>query len=116
MYSNGASADVVGSPSAVGQAIDVLLTNALVHGGGAIRVDVTAEDGALCVTVADQGAGIAEEARARLFARNPDEQGHGIGLALARTLIETEGGRLDLVQPRPPVFEFILPVDRAHFS
>jgi signal transduction histidine kinase len=110
MYSAGASADVVGSPSAVGQAVDVLLSNALMHGGGAIRVDVTAVDGAMCVTVADQGVGIAEESRATLFSRRPDDNGHGIGLALARTLVEAEGGRLDLVQPRPPVFEFILPV------
>ena len=110
MYSARASADVVGSQSAVGQAVDVLLSNALVHGGGLIRVDVTGEDGALCVTVADEGLGITEESRPTLFARHPDAEGHGIGLALARTLIETEGGRLDLVQPRPPVFEFILPV------
>jgi signal transduction histidine kinase len=110
IHSASASSEVLGSPSAVGQAVDVLLSNALVHGRGDIRVDVTAENGALCVTVADEGTGIADESRPTLFARRLDAHGHGIGLALARTLIETEGGRLDLVRSQPPVFEFLLPV------
>ena len=79
MYSKGASADVVGSPSAVGQAVDVLLLNALVHGGGAIRVEVAAEDGALCVTVADEGLGIGDEKRESLFRDDPMLRATGSG-------------------------------------
>jgi signal transduction histidine kinase len=107
-----ASVEILGSPSALGQAVDVLLSNALAHGGGDIRVDIASEDGSMSVTVADDGPGITDESLATLLEREPDDVGHGIGLALARTLIEAEGGRLDLIQPRPPVFRLRLPFVR----
>lgn len=106
------SAEVIGSPSAVGEAIDVLLSNAVVHGEGVVTVDVTADNGSLAVTVADEGRGLENEVLPGLFVRHPDSEGHGIGLALARTLVEAEGGRLELVHARPPVFRLLLPKSR----
>ncbi len=106
------TAEVTGSPSAIGEVIDVLLSNALVHGHGAVTVNIAADNGSLAVTVEDEGPGPAQDELPGLFARHPDSEGHGIGLALARTLVEAEGGRLELVQARPPVFRLSLPKSR----
>jgi signal transduction histidine kinase len=62
------------------------------------------------LTVGDGGPGVAPAARASLFdpeAATPD--GHGIGLPLARLLIDAEGGTLDLVDPERATFRIRLP-------
>jgi len=87
-----------------------LLDNAAVHGRGAVTVSVRDAAGALAVDVADEGPGI-EVADAELFVRRSSRAaGHGIGLALARSLAEAEGGRLRLTRPSPPTFTLLLPV------
>ena len=96
---------------AVGQALDVLLDNALRHGAGPIRVVVESAGDHGHLTVEDQGPGIDPEAGARLFERRgAGDGGHGIGLALARTLVQADGGRLDLVRASPASFRITLPL------
>jgi len=98
------------SAAAVRQVLTVLLDNAAVHGRGAVTVSVRDAAGALAVDVADEGPGI-EVADAELFVRRSSRAaGHGIGLALARSLAEAEGGRLRLTRPSPPTFTLLLPV------
>lgn len=109
----GGSATVRGTPGAVGQALDVLLDNALQHGAG--TVTITVEDQR--VLVGDEGVGVAEERSRTLFEppATGDERpvpgtsgrGNGIGLALARSLVESDGGRLELVRAKPAVFEIV---------
>ena len=89
----------------------MLLDNALRHGAGPIRVAVEAAGDHGHLTVEDQGPGIGPEAGARLFERRAaGEGGHGIGLALARTLVQADGGRLDLVRASPAGFRITLPL------
>lgn len=99
---------VAASPAALRQILQVLLDNAVAHGKGEITVDVADLGDGVAIEVADQGAGIPEGAD--VFARRSGKQeGHGIGLALARSLAEAEGGRLVLRRPSPPVFSLLLP-------
>lgn len=85
----------------VGQIIDVLLDNALGHGGGDVSVSV--EQGS--VTVTDRGDGIPADRVATLFERPADHQAaHGRGLALARRLAESDAGRLELIADHPAQF------------
>jgi signal transduction histidine kinase len=92
------------------QIVAVLLDNAAQHGAGAVTV--TARDvgaSALAVDVRDEGPGIDEDVDLFRRRQSPDE-GHGIGLALARRLAEAEGGRLSLTHPRPATFTLLLPL------
>jgi signal transduction histidine kinase len=99
---------------AVGQALDVLLDNALRHGRGPVRVVVEAAGDHGLLTVEDQGPGIDPEGGGRLFERRVGDTGtHGIGLALARTLVQADGGRLDLVRASPASFRITLPLAGA---
>jgi signal transduction histidine kinase len=105
--------EVRGSTTAVRHVVEVLVDNALVHGGGVTTVSAQAVADGLLIEVSDQGPGLADPDLA--FApRTSDADGrtgrHGIGLALARSLAEAEGGRLLVRHAAPhPVFDLLLP-------
>jgi signal transduction histidine kinase len=102
------------SEGAVRQVLSVLLDNAAAHGEGTVTVTVRDAGEVLAIDVADQGPGVAIP-ETELFVRRADAAtGHGIGLALARTLAEAEGGRLRLTSAHPATFTLFLPAaDRA---
>jgi signal transduction histidine kinase len=92
------------------QAVDALLENALQHGGGTVCIDARAYGDHAELRVADEGSGIASGREEVIFARHVSLQGGtGVGLALARALVDAQGGRVDLVQARPAVFRILLP-------
>jgi signal transduction histidine kinase len=96
------------SDAAVRQVMTVLLDNAHRHGAGAVTIAVRDAADALAIDVTDEGPGIT--GREELFCRrSPAAGGHGIGLALARSLAEAEGGRLLLGRAAPPTFTLLLP-------
>lgn len=109
--------DVVrASHGAVGQALDVLLDNALRHGSGTVQVEVGRPGPPGSVRVSDEGRGVGGNDHKHLFMRDPDRagNGHGLGLALARALVEAEGGRLELVRARPALFQVAFRASRPH--
>jgi signal transduction histidine kinase len=90
--------------AAVRQVLGVLLDNAATHGRGTVTVVARDAGDALAIDVADEGPGLGETDP---FATATS--GHGIGLRLARSLAEAEGGRLRLSLPSPPTFTLLLP-------
>jgi signal transduction histidine kinase len=95
------------SEPAVDQILDVLVDNALVHGRGTVRIHAAAIPGGVSVDVSDEGPGVEGDLEA-VFQRHRGEH-HGIGLALARSLAEAEGGRLILRGAGPnPRFSLLL--------
>ena len=94
--------DLEGRMMVRGQADDLrdmlcnVLENALVHGAGALRL--TGRAGAMqCITVRDEGAGVAEPLREAVFERFNKAQAHspgtGLGLAIVRAVASRHGGR-----------------------
>jgi signal transduction histidine kinase len=97
------------SQPALRTVLDVLLGNALTHGAGRVSVLVRATEATVLVQVDDEGTGVTGDP-ARIFARRSAEaQGTGIGLALARSLAEADGGRLELTRAVPARFALVLP-------
>jgi signal transduction histidine kinase len=100
------------SAGAVEQILDVLLDNALAHGRGAVTLSGRTVEGGVAIDVGDEGAGIPGEPAVAFARRTNGASGHGIGLALARSLAEAEGGRLLLRRASPaPLFELLLTGD-----
>ena len=92
------------APDQVQRVLLNLVTNALRHtpSDGAIAVLVERRPQALQVTVEDTGDGLDPEAQRRMFerfwrgdaARTSGTAGAGLGLAIARGLVEAQGGRI----------------------
>jgi signal transduction histidine kinase len=100
-------------PDQVDQVLWGLLDNAVKYGGGTaveVRLEVDPAAGRIRLTVADDGPGVAEADRERLFTRyarggaSDDRDGTGLGLYVGRALARANGGDLVLegAQPRSP--------------
>ena len=89
------------------QAIDVLLDNALRHGDGEARIAARSIHGGAAIQVDDDGPGVDPTRVESIFQRHEGID-TGIGLALARTLVEADGGRLLLIDPDAATFRIVL--------
>jgi signal transduction histidine kinase len=92
------------------QVVTNLLTNAVKHGGGAVEVTLAGANGTVTIVVRDHGPGIPAGAEERIFHRfehagAPDDDrrtsggGLGLGLYIAREIVEAHGGRLTVERP-----------------
>ena len=89
-------------PALVGSGLDAVLDNAVKFSpaGGRVDVDVVVDGGELRVDVTDEGPGLGVDELDRVgdrFWRSPASQnvpGSGLGLSIARTLLQGTGGRL----------------------
>jgi signal transduction histidine kinase len=104
-------------PPRITQALDNLLGNALkfTPPGGKITVDISPQANEVQVSVADTGAGIPDQALSRIFEPywqvQKTRQGMGLGLFIAKTIIESHGGRIWVESSvgRGTTFHFTLP-------
>jgi signal transduction histidine kinase len=104
---------VVADPLVLDRVLSNLLLNAVRYGRPPITIDAERRDRHLRISVEDQGEGVPEELRERLFerfARIEGSGGTGLGLAIARSYARAHGGDL-LYDPTAPGarFELILP-------
>jgi two-component system, OmpR family, sensor histidine kinase BaeS len=86
-------------PLRVGEVLSNLLSNAVRHtpSGGTVTVGAARQDSGVAFAVADTGSGISPETLPHVFDRfvkGERSQGAGLGLAIARSLVEAHGGEL----------------------
>ncbi len=95
-----------------------LVDNALRHGSGgdSVRIEIRAADGVAELRVADQGKGIPEAMRERIFEKyvrleGGPASGRGLGLAFCRLAVGAHGGRIhaEANAPRGTAFVVRLP-------
>ncbi|MFD9908836.1 ATP-binding protein [Streptomyces sp. NPDC059063] len=99
----------VGTPGAVAQVLAALIENSLMHGGGTVALRTRVTGNQAVVEVTDSGPGVPGDLGARIFERAiSGRNSTGIGLAVARDLAEADGGRLEMLQGKPPVFGLFL--------
>jgi signal transduction histidine kinase len=100
---------VLGTPGTVAQVLATLIENSLMHGAGDITLRIRRTGSSVVAEVQDQGQGVPPELGNRVFERAVSGRNStGIGLAVARDLAEADGGRLELLSLRPPVFALFL--------
>ncbi|WP_247000736.1 histidine kinase N-terminal 7TM domain-containing protein [Halosolutus gelatinilyticus] len=116
--------DVV-ADSALASAVSNVLRNAVVHNDKETpRIDVSVEtvDDRIAVHIADNGPGIPESMRDRIFDRGVKGErsdGSGLGLHLVRTFVEWYDGSIEIDdnEPEGSIFTITLPiVDRSNRS
>jgi signal transduction histidine kinase len=99
----------VGTPGAVAQVLATLIENSLMHGAGPVALRTRVTGNQVVIEVTDAGPGVPPDLGARVFERTVSGRNStGLGLAVARDLAEADGGRLELLQQRPPVFALFL--------
>ncbi|HEY4021615.1 MAG TPA: HAMP domain-containing sensor histidine kinase [Pseudonocardiaceae bacterium] len=102
------------TPGRLREAIGVLVDNSLRHGTGTVTITARRGEATAVIEVSDGGPGVPEELAAHVFERGVSGGGStGVGLALARALVDADGGRLELSMSRPATFTLFLPVARA---
>jgi len=106
LSSPGSGPTAIGDPVLIEWALEVIVKNAvdaLSGRGGRIEVDVEAADGKGRVSVRDDGPGVAPEMERQLFEPGTTNKsgGWGIGLALARRIVEQQHGGRVTFRPGP---------------
>lgn len=101
-YHDSGSALVHGRPELLHRAVENVVRNALRYtaAGSEVRVSADFAAGRYRLTVSDQGPGVTDSDLEAIFepfyrsATNPNPDGHGLGLAIARRVMQTHGGSI----------------------
>ncbi len=117
-----------GDPQRLAQVVDNLVSNAIKYTepGGSARVLATVDDGCVRITIKDTGIGIEPADQARMFSRfvrgaeanRRAIQGIGLGLSIAKSIVESHGGQIE-VDSAPGCgseFRVVLPLHAAQLA
>lgn len=113
-------AQITADPSLLERAWHNLLINAIhaVQGRGGLYLDTRIEGGNIVLMLEDNGPGIPIQALPRIFEPffTTKPQGTGLGLSLAHTLVESNGGKLEVLPQETKGARFAMKFPIALFS
>ncbi len=95
---------VLADPRLFRRALQNLIANGLRHARSRLRIRVARRDDRIETAIEDDGAGVPSEDRARIFepfarlddSRSRSSGGVGLGLAIARRIVEAHGGEISV--------------------
>ncbi len=106
---------IVGDPSALGRLLRNLLDNAVRHADKRVSIVMASTGALVTVTVSDDGPGFPTELRSTAFDRfitgddSRRSDGFGLGLAIAKTVVDAHQGAIDIEAGPGGVVAFSLP-------
>ncbi|WP_159084699.1 sensor histidine kinase [Dongshaea marina] len=100
-------------------AIQNLLTNACKYASAKVNLEVVQQEDALLFVVDDDGPGVPEEERSKLFepfyrlSRESDQaaKGFGLGLSIVQLIAELHGGEIEIAESPSGGARFILSIE-----
>lgn len=112
---------ILGDKKMLTEAFVNIIDNAIKYNkeGGKININITDKDRQAVVTVADTGRGMPENKKKKIFERfyrieaNAGAvQGSGLGLSIAKSIIEAHGGRIEVASEvgKGSSFKVLLPI------
>jgi signal transduction histidine kinase len=112
---------VHGRRVALARVVRNLIDNATRHADGRVAVTVRTEDDVVELVVTDDGPGIPEPDRERVFerftrldeGRARDAGGMGLGLAVVRSTVERHGGTVTIADAEPHGARFVVRLPAA---
>jgi signal transduction histidine kinase len=110
-----AAAQVLGNPHRLARAIGNLTDNAERHAATTVAFSLREHEGRAILAITDDGQGVPDDARDSIFerfgrsdqARSSLNGGAGLGLPIARDIIERVGGTLELDPDHQPGARFV---------
>jgi signal transduction histidine kinase len=119
------SLSMIGDPGRIEDIVSILLDNAAKYTppGGSVHVFTESTRDKVTIQISDTGKGIPEADMPRIFdrffrseaSRAAGEGGFGLGLAIAKNLVETMGGEIEVssIMGQGTTFTIVLPRGRA---
>jgi signal transduction histidine kinase len=115
----------LGDGDRLGQVLNNLVDNAIKYSpsGGRIILQAKQVDGKINLAVKDNGPGIPDEESSRIFERfyqidrarrGGRERGVGLGLAIAREIVQAHGGFIHVEKNPPQGSSFVVNLQSAH--